>query len=57
MHEKELIVLFLLEKAFFNDYFSHAKRLREIFNDNLARICVILITEKRPLPQREMWPF
>ncbi|MCG3730786.1 phosphoribosylamine--glycine ligase [Vibrio cincinnatiensis] len=54
MNEKDSTVLFLLEKAFFNDYFSHAKRLREIFSDNLARIRVILITEKRPLPQREM---
>ncbi|EOX3120410.1 phosphoribosylamine--glycine ligase [Vibrio cholerae] len=41
----------MLEKPFFSDYFSHAKRLREIFCNKLVRIRAIEIAADKVFPQ------
>jgi len=47
----------VLEKPFFSDYFSHAKRLREIFCNKLVRIRAIQIPADKVFPQTVLLPF
>ncbi|EKF9742163.1 hypothetical protein [Vibrio cholerae] len=51
MGKFKLSLKFVLEKPFFSDYFSHAKRLREIFFNKLVRIRAIQIAADKVFPQ------
>uniref|UniRef100_UPI003F58D4D0 phosphoribosylamine--glycine ligase n=1 Tax=Vibrio cholerae TaxID=666 RepID=UPI003F58D4D0 len=51
MGKFKLSLKFVLEKPFFSDYFSHAKRLREIFCNKLVRIRAIQIAADKVFPK------